>query len=36
MYNNNLISIVCATYNSAQYIEETIHAIIVQTYLNWN
>ena len=35
MYNNNLISIVCATYNSAQYIEETIHAIIVQTYLNW-
>lgn len=35
MYTDNLVSIICATYNSAKYVEETIHAIIAQTYRNW-
>lgn len=35
MYLNNLVSIICAAYNASSYIEETIQAILSQTYCNW-
>lgn len=35
MDTNTLVSIICATYNSAEYIEDTIQAIVAQTYSNW-
>lgn len=35
MYSNKLTSIICAAYNAAPYIEETIKSIIDQTDSNW-
>jgi len=33
--NSNLISIVCASYNSKNYITETINSVLNQDYKNW-
>ena len=32
---NDYISIITPTYNSSEYIEETIDSILNQTYKNW-
>ncbi|MCT4614491.1 MAG: glycosyltransferase [Marinifilaceae bacterium] len=33
--NNNLISIITPSYNSAQFINQTIDSVITQSYTNW-
>ncbi|MHC0447313.1 glycosyltransferase family 2 protein [Flavobacterium sp. 3-218] len=35
MINNNLVSIIIATYNRASLIAETLDSILAQTYQNW-